>query len=179
MKETNKCIKCSKELNDGEFCDSCFVKVIDKRIRKYARMHNLLPAKTIIYCNGNLTEHIIKKIMQNIPCEIKKTKKIEVENKENTLFYTDWTMDDELNLLLSKIIKDNNNNNINNNKSSILKVITDKEAIKYAKISKIDFTPNKKDKLLMQFLNKFENKYKETRYSFFKAAEEIKPFLEQ
>jgi hypothetical protein len=180
------CKKCSKPLNEFEdknsneennFCNSCFIKVIDKRIRKYARMHNLLPAKSVICCDGSLTYHIITKIMQNIPCEVKKIKETNHQPIEKSLFYIDWTMDDELNLLLSKIMGGGKKLN-NINKPSILKVITEKEAIKYAKISNIEFKPKKKDKLLHEFLNKFETKYKETRYSFFKASEEIKPFLE-
>jgi hypothetical protein len=174
-----KCVKCCKQFNNeanSDFCDSCFIKVIDKRVRKYARMHNLLPAKKIINCEGELTYYIVQKIMQNIPCTIKKisdTKKIE----EVSLHYIDWTMDDELNLFLTKIAKEGFVNSKESEKSSILKVITDEEALKYSKILGIDFKPNKKDEEILDFLNSFQTRYKETKHSFFKGVEKIKNIL--
>jgi hypothetical protein len=57
---------------------------------------------------------------------------------------------------------------------SVLSVITDKEALLFARYNGIDFKPNKKNKKIKEILDKLEQLYPQTRYSLSKSISSLK-----
>ena len=83
-----------------------------------------------------------------------------------------YTLDDKLLTFLDEILfakKAKQTKEI-----SIIDVITDKEAAMFAKINKIKFKPNHKNKELSSMLDTLEKKYPEIRFSLSKSVSELK-----
>ena len=56
----------------------------------------------------------------------------------------------------------------------LLRTITDKEALLFAKHNNIKFTPNKKNKRIKEILDKLERLYPQTRFSLSKSVKALK-----
>ena len=145
-----------------------FIRIIEKRIRKHARMNKLFRKNDKILVKGQLNKYLVPKIIKDLPCKIyyKQTKGI---NK----IVIPWTLDDEVNLFLKELFT---GKKIKQNPKHIklLKIITDKEAARFAKIKNLKFKPNKKDKPIQHLINKMTEHYSDTKYKLYKSIELLK-----
>lgn len=164
------CQKCSNPIYHDQFCKRCFCEVIERRIRKYVRLKELISKHDILVINNPLCEYLIKSIVQDMPVTIKQ----QGEGKNVLAF----TMDDEIEWFLDIIFagKDLEQEIKQQNKDiKLLITITDKEAQAFAQAKNIMF-PQKQRKY-QTILEQLEQKHKETRYSLFKSVEGIKKIL--
>ena len=64
------CKKCSKPINELEFCDNCFIDVVFKRIRKFLRSEVHISKGNSILIIDELTRKILLEII-NLPINVK------------------------------------------------------------------------------------------------------------
>ncbi len=142
-----------------------FIRIIEKRIRKHARMNRLFKKNDKILVKGELNKYLVPKIIKDLPCKIyyKQAKGIDK-------IVIQWTLDDEINLFLKELLTGKKAKQ-NPKHIKLLKVITDKEAARFAKIKKLKFKPNKKDKAVQHLINKMTEHYPDTKYKLFKSIE--------
>jgi hypothetical protein len=145
---------------------SNFCSNIEKRVRKRLRLDELFKKNDIIYVKDKLSLYFIEKIIGDLPKSFTK------DPKKASKIVIKYTLDDECNEFLEKLM-------FNKAKKptkgiSVLNVLTDKEAILFAKYNNIDFEPNKKNKVIKEILDKLENMYPQTRYSLAKSIKSMK-----
>jgi len=168
-----KCVICGKKARikikgNPSFCEKCFARIIEKRIRKYIRLNKLFSKGDKIYANNFFVKFILKNILKDL-VSLKKKKKADKIVLSNSA--DDISIQFLKNLLNGKKPKKKNKKEIN-----ILLYVTDKELTEYSKIKKIPFKPKKKDKHIADFLYSMQKKYPETIISLAKAIENIEKF---
>jgi len=148
-------------------CKSCFCRVITKRIRKDARINKWFKKGDKIYADTPLLQHLINKIIPNLPKKIVKTKNI--TNKIIISSTTDDIIAASLdNIFHNKKIKLGDKKEI-----PLLRSITDEEVATYARFQKIPFKPKQKNKDLLNFINIIQEKHAETKSSLVKSIIEL------
>ncbi len=181
-----KCVKCSKKkvvFKDLRLCRSCFLEVIERRVRKEFRLKKLVKkhdslliiddgsydAKNLIY----LTKKIIGKMPVSLKIKkgkYKPGKRIKFKGK----IIVPFNLDDEVSLFL-KYFFENKKIKFIGHYDNIIKpliVITDDESKTFAKIMKFKFKKKKKDKV-NEFLDKMEKKYPGTKFGIKKSIGQI------
>ena len=148
--------------------DARFLRLIEKRIRRYTRKNKVFSKNDKILVTDELDEYFVRSIAKNLNVKLYKRKLKSVKLKVIKL----WTADDEINLFLRQMF---HSRKIKQEKFvKLLKVITDEEASKFAKIRKLKFKPNKKDKLVQNFIDKINDKYPDTKHKLIKSIEILK-----
>ena len=144
--------------------DKEFLRLIEKRIRKYTRVNKIFSKGDNILVTDALDEYFVKSITEKLHVKIYKRK-----GNVCLKVVKQWTADDEINLFLKQVFY---SKKIKQKKFvKLLKVITDKEASKFAKLKKIKFKPNKKDKLIHDFVDVMDKKYPDTKHKLIKSME--------
>ena len=69
-KTPKTCKKCSKPINELEFCDNCFIDVVFKRIRKFLRSKAYISKGDSILVIDELTRKVLPEII-NLPINVK------------------------------------------------------------------------------------------------------------
>jgi hypothetical protein len=143
-----------------------FTKVIEKRVRKYARLNRLFRKNDRILVKGSLEKYLVPRIIQDLPCRIyyQKPKNVRIDK-----IVVPWTLDDEINLFLKQYFTGKKTKQ-NPKQIKLLKPITDKEAARFAKAKKLSFKPNKKDREIQKFINKMTEHYSDTKYKLYKST---------
>ena len=145
---------------------SKFCKGIEKRIRKDVRINNIFEKNDRIYVKDKLSRLFIEKMIGTLPKTFtnnpKKANKIIIKR----------TLDDECNDFLEKLLYNKKKKQVKGIK--LLRTITDKEALLFAKYNNIEFKPNKKSKKVKEILNELEKSYPQTRFSLAKSIESLK-----
>jgi hypothetical protein len=141
---------------------SNFCRSIEKRVRKHLRLNKLFSKGDRIYVKDSLSKLFINRIIGELPKSFVKNK------KRADKIVIKRTMDDDCDeflehIMFNKKIKDKNG-------ISVLSVITDKEAILFAKYHSILFKPNKKNKNITNILDELERLYPQIRYSLAKSV---------
>ena len=139
---------------------------IEKRIRKYIRINKIFTKDDKIYVKDKLSKYFINKIIGTMP-------KIFVKDpKKATKIVIKYTLDDECNDFLNHFIFGKKKKQTKGIK--LLKTITDKEALLFAKYNNINFKPNKKERKITDMLDELEKSYPQTRFSLLKSIESLK-----
>ena len=147
--------------------NSRFLKLIEKRVRRHTRKNKIFSKDDKILVTDDLDEYFVKSITEKFPVRIYKKKP-----KRKIKVVKLWTADDEINLFLKQIFY---RKKIKQERFvKLLKVITDEEAAKFAKLKGIKFKPNKKDKLVQGFVDEMQKKYPDTKYKLIKSIEILK-----
>jgi len=121
-----------------------FSQRIEKRVRKDIRINKLFSKNDRIYVKDKLSRFFIDKIIGTLP------KKYVNSPKKANKIVIKYTLDDECNEFLEKFMFNKRENLIKGVK--LLRTITDREALLFAKHHNIDFKPNKKTKKFRKFL---------------------------
>jgi len=182
-----KCYHCKKKAivqYTQALCRKCFLKLLEARVRKYVRINKFFNKNDIILVIDPLSKFLLKKIIGGLPVKIY-YRKIKILNLDKIKGYINdkkikkivipWTIDDECCFFLEKLFQ--NKSIKKNTYISLLQVMTDDEAISFAKFNKIAFSPNKKDQEIKNMLDILEKKYPETKYSFIKSIAETRKIL--
>jgi len=145
---------------------SNFCKMIEKRVRKDIRINKLFKKNDKIYVKDKLNKMFVDRIIGTLP------KTFVNDPKKATKIVIKCTLDDIANDFLEKLLF---NKKISPKKGvKLLRTITDKEALLFAKYNNIKFTPNKKNNKIKEILDELENLYPQTRFSLLKSIESIK-----
>ena len=165
-----KCYLCKRKgdinLQKGrDVCNECFVKLIEKRVRKYARLNKIFSKGDKIFASG-----IAKYFVESFDMPVEFVSK----NKANKIVVS-WSMDDEANEFVSALFK---GGKVKKSKAvKLLKVVTDKELKIFAKIKKLKFKANKKDKDVQKFLDNVEKKHGNIKYNLLKNIESLEEII--
>jgi hypothetical protein len=179
-----KCYLCSKtakikQQKGRAVCNECFVRLIEKRIRKYTRLNKIFRLGDKVLVRGDLSRYFIESIAKNLPIRSyfngRGDKNFIKKNKINKVI-VEFTIDDQVNLFLESLFGNKSMKSIKSN-ISLLKVITDKEAKLFAKIKKLKFKENKKNKNVQKFLDEMEKRDPGAKYRILKNINILKAIL--
>lgn len=145
---------------------SAFCTIIEKRVRKNIRLNKVFKKDDRIYVKDRLSKLFIDRIVGTLP------KKYVNNSKKANKIIIKYTLDDICNDFLENLMYDKKKKT--NKYISILRSITDKEALLFAKYNNIKFKPNKKNRKIKDMLDKLENLYPQTRFSLAKSIESLK-----
>ncbi|MBI3033482.1 hypothetical protein HYY69_08465 [Candidatus Woesearchaeota archaeon] len=174
-KTCNKCGRESKEV----FCDSCFVKVFEKRIRKH--LQRQLPFKTLknITVTDRICEYLIKKI---ITAPIKITYQplsntIKTKISKTNLIIVASTTDDAVESLLGyyftgKQIKSKYNLKTKSNLFPLLEPVTNEELKRFCQLKKLPYLKKQSD--IGRLLSQLEAKYPGTKHALYSTLQELR-----
>ena len=159
-----KCYLCNKKAQIKQqkgraVCNACFSRLIEKRIRKYTRLNQIFRPKDRILVIGDLNKYFVKSIIKNLPIEIfyrAKEDKEFIKKKKINKVIAEWTIDDQVNRFLENLFLGNKSIKSRKSNISLLAVITDDEAKLFAKINRLRFKENKKNKDVQKFLDDME-----------------------
>lgn len=172
MVTKKKCLGCGKKSSiklsytKRKYCKDCFMKLIEKRVRKDIRQDkDIKPGKTIELLNDGSKEFKITKLfLKNIfekNLEVKEVK----ETREKTFIPTN--MDREVNHELEVYLK---NKSYESNGKKLLDNVLEEEIIHICKIKNISYEKTTKDNPLLRGL---EQKYPDTKFGLAKSFKNI------
>jgi hypothetical protein len=145
---------------------SNFCNRIEKRIRKDIRINKIFTKGDKIYVKDKLSKYLIEKILGTMPKTFVNSPK-----KANKVIIK-YTLDDECNDFLENFMFGTKKKIVKGIK--LLKTITDKDALLFARYNDIDFKVNKKDQKIKEILDELEKSYPQTRFSLLKSIESLK-----
>lgn len=172
-----KCSLCSKKavakIQKDDYCSACYTRIIDKRLRKYCRINKIFKKGDNILVIGDLAEHFVKNIIQNLPVKIKALKRLPKSTKGYTKVVLPITMEDEIcNFLDQLFSKDFKLKKQNKKTVKLFKVISEEELKVYCKINKLNFKKRNPDRYT-KILDTMEKKYPQTRYSVLNSMDKM------
>jgi len=176
-----ECYLCGKKADIKQqkgraICKNCFCRLIEKRIRKNARVNKLFKKNDKILVIGELNKFFVKSILKDLPVELffrKKEDKKFVEEKNINKIVIRWTMDDENNRFMKALFDDEEYKERSEKYVKLLNVATDGELKKFAKFKNIEFKPNKKNKDVQKFLDEVAEKHPNIKYNLIRNIEEL------
>tara|TARA_Y100000310_G_scaffold322716_1_gene382083 strand:- start:5037 stop:5525 length:489 start_codon:yes stop_codon:yes gene_type:complete len=146
---------------DREICKSCFIKIIESRIRK--QLTKKFEKNDTIFTESNLSKNILKKILKDFPINF-------VDDKnEATHIINTQTASDIADEFVTKLTS-NTFDILANNDISLFATVTDEEISQYAKLTNQEFIPKKK--ISSKFFAKLD-KYKEIEYNLSRNVQEL------
>ena len=171
------------KINDKVFCE-----IIEKRIRKNIRLRYPFSKNDCILAADDLTAYLLNKILKDMPAKVysrktnieqllkkdKKTSEFIKKNRINKIVIP-WTADDECCIFLKSVFSNKPKKKIPYVK--FLLTATDDEIGKFAKINRIPWKPNKKDRKILQFIEELNKLYPQTKFSLLKSAIRIEEIL--
>jgi hypothetical protein len=179
-----KCYLCSKaaiikQHKGRAICDGCFSRLIEKRIRKYTRLNKIFRPNDRVLIIGDLSKYFVESIAKDMPIKVFSLAKFDknfVKKNNINKIIVEWTVDDEDNLFLKDLFLGQGMKSMKSS-ISLLSVITDKEAKLFAKIKKLKFKENKKNKDVQKFLDDMEKKDPGAKFRLLKNREFLKRIL--
>lgn len=186
-----KCAKCKKKATitlkcTPPVCNTCFVKIIEHRVRKETRMKKVFKKhdKLLILDDGSkearVSIYIMESIAKDMPIMVveKKVKNTNADikdyckkNKINKIIIP-WNADDEVELFVDSIF---NKKKLKKDKRiKLLRNILDKEVETFANIKGLRYRKSKKKRTeIAKFLEDAEKRYPGTRFSLVKAMDSM------
>ncbi|MBN2367899.1 hypothetical protein JXC34_02695 [Candidatus Woesearchaeota archaeon] len=189
-----RCVKCGKpselKVQNLEACESCFIKIIQKRVRKELRLNRLIKKNDRILviddssAESKASEYLLKDIIKNLPVKIT-VKKIsynlgEELNGDYDKIIIPWNADKEDEYFLHAVFQNKDAPYLGHYKLGkktyvklLLPVLHD-EVILYAKSKKFKFKKDEKKSYVSGLLDKLEKEYPEVKFSLLKSTIEIR-----
>jgi hypothetical protein len=191
-----KCIKCKKTANlkvqNEHVCRSCFLKIIEKRVRRDLRISKLIKKNDRILLIDNNSAaakasiYLFRKITAALPAIIKEKKTRYDIGQEITGKFTKiiipWTADDEDEYLLLTIFENKKLNYLGNFRKKekvyikLLLSVSESEAEMFCTILNFEYKKQKKT-VIRNLLDKFEAEHPEVKFSLLKSAKELKKII--
>lgn len=176
-----QCQKCKLPAIEGtllQLCTSCFGRLVERRVGKELREHNLIKKDGVYVVENDLCAFVFKAIIKGMPVTVLKSG--DENNPDNVSIPVDairilcWTLDDEIASLFLDVLDGKETLHLGQAKGSIklFLPLTDKELSIYADIKGFDFTPKPKGQI-KTMLDSLEEKHPETRFSVASSAKEL------
>lgn len=164
-------------VNKIKYCKSCFNKYFEKKVRKTIRTNKLISKKdklgmAVKRTSSLVAQFLIKKILRNPKLKIIRNKKFKI--KDITRIITGYNLDNEAENIITSVFNKKKPKLGPRIKKEIrpLYLMTEQEIRLFAKLNKIKITKQKLSKTA-KLLNKFEDKYPETKYAIVKSSLKI------
>jgi tRNA(Ile)-lysidine synthase TilS/MesJ len=179
------CIKCSKKAeitnlkHIGPACRSCFLKIIEKRVRKGLRTKKLIKKndRILLIDNGSKEakagEFLLKSIIKDLPVKIdaKKAKKISSTKKYDKIIMP-WSLDDEAEQFLSMVFNKKKHAKYAKKAVKLLKSLSEEEIEQFAKIKRFKYKKKQRSKT-KQMLDKLEKRYPGYKFSLLNSIKQL------
>ena len=173
-----KCFSCNKKAEiklsytDRQYCNSCFLRLIESRVRKELRKDKIIKAKETLFIINDrskeyyITKYFLKRIFGNY-LSVKDLK--DKGRTTNNKIIIPWNMDRELSARLREYFS-NKAPNIRKNQVYLLKCVIDEELMIVARILGITGKKEPYD----EFIEKIEKKYPGIKFSLYQSFEHLK-----
>ena|GEM_PF-3123440 len=190
-------MKCQRCKNDSEInylenhiCKSCFVKMLEKRIRKYLRVNEVVHKGDKLILVGSMSEFWINRIFTGLPLKTYKyadkghyfedNQLLAMAKKLKARIVIPWTMDHENKYFLQNFVEGHKQAHLGESQLfiKILKPITDQEARILSDIRHLKYKPIFEDRYSKLF-NTLEQKYDSVRYAFASSVDEMVKVLKK
>ena len=163
-----KCYLCSKkgarkEQKGRAICDKCFCKLLEKRIRKYARINKFFKKNDKLLVKGDMNKYLIKSM--NLPVKFAK--------KNYNKIVMEWSLDDSINEFMGSLFNDKKIGKVSKKEIRLLECATDQEIILFAKIKKLKFKANKKNKDVQKFLEEVNERHTGAKFGLLRNIKEL------
>jgi hypothetical protein len=189
------CIKCGKKatisLPNLNACNGCFLKIIDKRVRKEIRINELIRSNDKILiiddgsCQAKLSIFLLKEIIKDPTVNIKIKKEKFDLGKESEGDYTKivipWDADKEADYFFCSVLENSKAKYLghytlkNRIYLKILLHVLHQETELFCKLKKIEYKKTKKKADLMsRMIGRLEKEYPEIKFGLIKSSEEAK-----
>ncbi len=194
-----KCVKCNKKaelfLPTFTSCRSCFVKIIEKRVRKEFRVNEFLKKKDKIFLiddgspEAKLNIYFIKNLSQNLFLNLIILKAEEYSlgktfKKNIKKIIIPWNSDKEALYFLESVLDNKNAEYLGHFliKGNLffkpLLHVSNNEILLFARIKNIKLSPKaflkKETSYLSEHLELLENEFPEVKFSLIKSSQDIK-----
>jgi tRNA(Ile)-lysidine synthase TilS/MesJ len=188
-----KCVKCKKNaaihLPNLHTCEMCFLRIIEKRVRKEIRTKSLIKKNDkILLIDDNSAEskvsfYLLKHIIKGLPVIIKVRKMKYTLGQEVKGFdkvIIPWSADKEGDYFLSNVFENKKMNYLGhyrNKKITYVKLllhVLKKETEIFAKIKKFHYKIFTERTIASEMLDKLENEYPEVKFSLLRSTEYLK-----
>lgn len=172
-----KCHLCNKsasiilKTSNLNYCKNCFTRLIERRIRRYIRHHQLIKKDDTLYIHDALSEYVIKKILKGLPITITH-KKTKVSRSVIPSCLEDYTHRFLENLFDLKTLKFKQEQNF----IYLFTPIMEEELVSYAKIRNLPYKKKKKDSIRL-FLDNIEDKHPSTKNSLLRSIQKMQEIL--
>ncbi len=159
--------------NTGDLCSSCFLDMVEKRLRKEIKNAGWLNKneKVLILdddsLEANVTEDLFKKVMGSLPLQIEKKKEFSSDYNHIIL---PWSLEREVNGFLNNLFTSKKNEETQSKCIKLLKSISEEEIVLIAKIKNI---PGKLKGTEKDFIADLEKKYPGGKMALVKAMKEF------
>ncbi|RLE38900.1 hypothetical protein DRJ17_02605 [Candidatus Woesearchaeota archaeon] len=171
------CRKCGKRkatvnISSNPYCQGCFLKVVDKRIRKTLRVdYNVKIRNTIMLLDDNSAGAIVLKNVLDNALRNYNFKVLKRINKSYNKIVIPATLEDYVSDYLGAVFR---GKGWKKNKKEIfpLRNVLDAEAEKYCMIKKLKFSKKERDKYMLdiiKMLDNIEKSYPGVKFSMMKS----------
>jgi hypothetical protein len=155
-------------------CRNCFCKLLEKRIRKNARVNKLFSKGDRILAIGDVNRYLVKSILKELPAKLffksKEDKGFVKKNNINKIVLQ-WTLDDEANKFMKAVFEARKVKPMPKQYVKLMMPATDKEIEMFAKFKKLKFKPSPKDALVQLILDEVENRHPNMKFNLLKNVE--------
>ena len=163
-----KCYLCGKksarkQQKGRAICDKCFCKLLEKRIRKYSRIGKFFRKNDRILVKGDVNKYFIESM--NLPVKFVK--------KGYAKIVVQWTLDDSVNEFMKGLFDGKKAKKVSKKEIRLLECATDQEIALFAKLKKLKFKANNKDKEVQKFLEQVDAKHTGAKFGLFRNIQEL------
>jgi hypothetical protein len=141
-----------------------FCRTIEKRIRKYTRINKLFKKGDRILVKDDVSEHFVRKIINELPVKIVKKGKADKIAES-------WTADDEINDFFMGVLGEGRKRD--KRLVKMLLWVTDDELEKYCRINAIKFKRKEKDKAIQGLVDDITAKHPDPKHKIVKMIERM------
>lgn len=171
-----QCLICNREIplklgyasNSYRYCSTCFIHLIERRVRKYVKEHHLLKKNQRVIVADSLSSYFLKNIV-HVPLTFVKKK-----TKKADLLVSLETIDDNVVVFLEALFSGKKIKRTDKSTFSFFSAVTDDELELYCKYKHLSFTPRKHP--LKKILENVRQKHPETLHSLAKSVEDLKSY---
>lgn len=175
--QTMKCLICQKEIptvlgyvsNCQRYCQSCFLFIVEKRIRKYIREHAKLKKDQRIVATEPVAQYFATQVI-HVPVNILKKQK-----EKTDTHITLVTLDDVVVRFLEYFFLGKKRQKKKKTELWLFAAVTDEELALYCTYKRIKFTPQKH--VLKDLIQQLEKQHPGALYSLYKSAQELEDIL--
>jgi tRNA(Ile)-lysidine synthase TilS/MesJ len=177
-----KCIKCRGKAgislrHIGSVCRTCFLEIIEKRVRKEFRTKKLIKKndRILMIDNGSkefaVGEYLLNNIIKNLPAKIE-IKKSSKSTKKYDKIIIPWSLDDECEEFLNMVFNKKKQPKFSKKAIKLLMNVSDEEIGLFAKIKGFKHKKRKKSKI-KQMLDLLEKRYPGYKFSLLNSTKAL------
>lgn len=177
-----ECIKCRRKAgislrHMGNLCRSCFLEIVEKRVRKELRTKRLIRKNDLILMVDDGSKefvvggYLLKNIIKNLPVKIDIKKSSKNTEKYNKIIIP-WSLDDEAEEFLDALFNKKKKQKQNKKIIKLLINLSDEEIKLFAKIKGFKYKKRPKSKI-KKMLDLLEKRYPGYKFSLLNSTKAL------